>query len=767
MSAASNQSEPGQAPSTSKQGCTLTATDDEVVFLDAEGVERARFGGVVLADHPAERAGVETATHDDEDLLITRHQIAYQPSIRLEMRYAIVDGMLRVTTEVAGAPANESIPLKVYRELVQGGDVARSFPVNRWTRNAGGGIAFQVPVGRVVKSVSPEGAVGWEATAGSGPFDVETEAFGCELRPTPTGGHRAEYWFSPTDVPVQALTTALAGIEVGVDVFTEDPFNLTLESRAALAATIELFSRSSSREVTLSWEIRDFEGSIVAAESRGLQVSAGVTETRINTDPVGRGIYFLEASVCSADGSRIALARTNLAVMEPQECASHPTIFGLAAFRFRGGRAKQISEDQWVALSRQLGATRKRQVPEHTVEEFAKAGWQGLHQPPINLHTTYRTTPDGPIDARLQREGHEKHLALLRKFGCRYVEYGNELNAMDATDPAGGSVYARDYVIPLDEYLKEQGSASEVCTAGTQGPSLGFLEAFAAAGGWSHTGAIAHHPGRGNFAPDWAPEPDAWTNGTTGTYWNFLGGLRAMRRLVERLDDQYGTQHELLLTEVYAATYPNSWWEDTYRTSAENTILQMALCLAEGVDEVYWYCTNDGIWQDLEAAAPPGIDHMVAREYHFGLLNLDCSLKPSALAFATGAKHLADARFQGWIDFPDDPDTRGLLFETPRGELQMLWNRADGYVLNANHADEMFVADDGTQRWDEPEPWIDPWPTKTPVQRLAEHAFVTELNCLGQAKQIEARDGQVELSLDGAPRMYYGLATPPTRTSQP
>lgn len=38
---------------------------------------------------------------------------------------------------------------------------------------------------------------------------------------------------------------------------------------------------------------------------------------------------------------------------------------------------------------------------------------------------------------------------------------------------------------------------------------------------------------------------------------------------------------------------------------------------------------------------------------------------------------------------------------------------------------------------------------------------VRELNCIGQERSLKASGGKITLTLDGAPRIYYGLAANP------
>jgi hypothetical protein len=231
--------------------------------------------------------------------------------------------------------------------------------------------------------------------------------------------------------------------------------------------------------------------------------------------------------------------------------------------------------------------------------------------------------------------------------------------------------------------------------------------------------------------------------GSNGSYWNFLGAVREARRRI----DEYGGGKELWLTEAYACTRPNHWWNDTLRQAAENTLLTMALCKAEGVDGVNWYQLHDSTIHHPQEADPAN------PEYHFGLMHRDLSAKPSLLAFATGTRVLQDATFVRWLDFGRiDDDLRGLLFDTPDGPLSILWSRKDGYFLNADH-------DPDVAAYPHPEAWQDDWPAKTALRLRS--GRVTETDCIGRIRSLPGRHGVVELVLDGAPRIYRGLSARP------
>ncbi len=129
---------------------------------------------------------------------------------------------------------------------------------------------------------------------------------------------------------------------------------------------------------------------------------------------------------------------------------------------------------------------------------------------------------------------------------------------------------------------------------------------------------------------------------------------------------------------------------------------QVAAAKAEGVRGVNWYQFHDSVLGNPQIADPANV------EYHFGLMNRDLSAKPSLLAYANAARLLDDAVFGGWLEF-GEPQTKGLYFESPGGDLAVLWNRADGFILNAGHPDEgdSFPA---------PEVWVEPGRRRPPCR---------------------------------------------------
>jgi hypothetical protein len=85
---------------------------------------------------------------------------------------------------------------------------------------------------------------------------------------------------------------------------------------------------------------------------------------------------------------------------------------------------------------------------------------------------------------------------------------------------------------------------------------VNWVDSWHAHGGCELIDVFAFHPGRGNLTPDFAPTPDEWV----------LGSVREAKRWIA----EYGGGKELWLTEAYACTRPNFWWNGTMRQAAEN-----------------------------------------------------------------------------------------------------------------------------------------------------------------------------------------------------
>ncbi len=193
------------------------------------------------------------------------------------------------------------------------------------------------------------------------------------------------------------------------------------------------------------------------------------------------------------------------------------------------------------------------------------------------------------------------------------------------------------------------------------------------------------------------------------------------------------------VTEAYACTMPHSDWHDTERRAAENVVLTYVIGLAEGMKAVMFYQLRDATWSDLG-----GID-TADSEHYYGLLRRDGAVKPSLLAYCAVSEALDGAVFRRYLSFPEG-QTKGVLFDTPRGPLAVLWDRTEGYVQSERKPG--FAS---------PEPWRDHWTRHASVTLSAALPQVALTDCIGRKSLVEAQGGRVALTLTGAPVMVTGL----------
>ncbi|MFF3125313.1 hypothetical protein ACFVRD_23915 [Streptomyces sp. NPDC057908] len=597
--------------------------------------------------------------------------------------------------------------------------------IAEWVRDAGGGIPYEEPAGVAHTST-------WGSLHGLFLLDRSRQAWTNATwthapgTADPAGGwtSRADFFFSGTRP--SATATIGRGQELGLELTTDRDFNLYQVPGEPMQLTALVANGGAARAAELELSVRDFDGAQLAATTvTGSVAAAGTWQHTFTVPAPAAGIAFAEVVVRSADDE--AFARTNLATLPPFTYqAGADSMFGIANYPWLQRPSADAVLDLWQRVGISLVRIAYDGGPGLPPSAFDARGIR--HN--IELQPSLDVT-----DAEAAAWAADK-LAVAQGAGAGYFEVGNELNRPFNTG-AAAQAYLDKALRPVFDRRAVTGAAVKLMNNGLAGMDKPWVETFIAAGGWDLIDAFAYHPGRGNFTPDYIPPGDDWGTGSAGTYWNFYGGLKQLKTLMA----QHGKK-EVWLTEAYAPTKPNSWWHDTYRHAAENVLLSLALAKAEGITCVCWYQFHDSVLGMPQVADPDNV------EYHYGLMNRDLSPKPSLLAYATAARTLDQAAFRGWLTFPDS-QTFGLWFDTPDGPAVVLWNRADGYLLNTSgeRTDWHFPA---------PEVWVDPWPTKTLLTVTAGNA-VRELDAIGRSRQLTPAQGRVTLTLDGAPRVFYGL----------
>jgi hypothetical protein len=599
--------------------------------------------------------------------------------------------------------------------------------ITEWVRDAGGGIPYEDTLGVAHTST-------WAASLhGLFLLDRSRQAWTNATWvhapgvADPDGGwtSQADFFFSETRP--SATATIGRGRELGLELTTNRDFNLYESAGEQMELTALVANGGAARSVDLELWVRGFNGALLAATTvTGSVAAAGIWQHTFTLAAPSGGIALAEVVVRSGDDE--AFARTSLAVLPSYDYqAGVDSMFAIANYPW----LQRPNADAVLDLWQRAGISLVR---------IAYDGGPGLPPAAFNARGMRHNIELQPsltvTDSEAATWAADK-LAVAVGAGAGYFEVGNELNRPFNTGDAA-QAYVDKVLRPVFDRRAATGDLVKLMNNGLAGMDRPWVRNFIAAGGWNLIDAFAYHPGRGNFTPDYVPPGDGWNTGGDGTYWNFYGGLRQLKALMA----EYG-EKEIWLTEAYAPTKPNSWWHDTYRHAAENVLLTFALAKAEGIRCVCWYQFHDSVLGMPQVADPDNV------EYHYGLMNRDLSPKPSLLAYATAARTLDQATFHGWLAFPN-PLTFGLWFDTPSGPAVVLWNRADGYLLNTTgqRTDWHFPA---------PEVWVDPWPTKTPLVVAAAATAVRQVDTIGQVRHLPVTDGKVTLTLDGAPRIYYGL----------
>ncbi|MFI6698682.1 hypothetical protein ACIBJC_06830 [Streptomyces sp. NPDC050509] len=597
--------------------------------------------------------------------------------------------------------------------------------ITEWVRDTGGGIPYEDTVGVAHTST-------WGSRHGLFLLDRSRQAWTNATwvhapgAADPAGGwtSRADFFFSETRP--SATATVGRGRELGLELTTDRDFNLYQVPGEPMRLTALVANGGVARPAELRLSVRDFDGEQLADTTvSGSIPAAGTWQHTFTVPSPAAGIALAEVVVRSAGDE--AFARTNLATLPPYTYqAGADSMFGIANYPWLQRPSADAVLDLWQRAGIALVRIAYDGGPGLPPSAFEARGMR--HN--IELQPSLEAT-----DTEAAAWAADK-LAVAQGAGAGYFEVGNELNRPFNTGTAA-QAYLDKALRPVFDRRAATGATIKLMNNGLAGMDKPWVENFIAAGGWDLIDAFAYHPGRGNFTPDYIPPGDDWSTGPEGTYWNFYGGLKQLKALMA----QHG-EKEIWLTEAYAPTKPNSWWHDTYRHAAENVLLSLALAKAEGITCVCWYQFHDSVLGMPQIADPDDV------EYHYGLMNRDLSPKPSLLAYATAARVLDQATFRGRLTFTD-PQTFGLWFDTPAGPAVVLWNRADGYLLNTSgqRTDWHFPA---------PEVWVDPWPTKT-VLTVTAGGTVRQLDAIGRSRQLSPVQGRVTLTLDGAPRIFYGL----------
>ncbi|HIW92449.1 MAG TPA: hypothetical protein H9870_12425 [Candidatus Corynebacterium avicola] len=713
-----------------------------VTVLTADGLELVHFDGYRLTSS----IGTRAATVDDPS--------AGEPGpgpVRVEFEVTDPDYTAAVTYSVDGSTVSadwefgvpgtgyaggeegeEGSALlrsgRIYRTLVdaastiEGSDVSDGadgasgihIPATRWNRDPGGGVP-------VLERVTEMHFSDWIVSDGEGSAGGESRICGC-LSAENSRSRNATGVHAPPNPPEEGADGAdglwRAHVEFRADTIVADARDLLDSGRTLLAGgvlghpalpertvdvtgpgTYNVLTEDGGHTFTVGVAgagqtdveviARSFTGDEVHRSTHTVEVPEGTAyvDTEVTIDLPGPRSWTSVEVTCPD-----SFARTAAAVWPEYDYGeADGSIVGLSGFSAQasGSQSPSLeSTEEEKELWRRIGVAHLRN-PWLTAEESADLGISNALQP--------AGSPGQFTDERLDSGGQTftewatENIDRGEEADVSHYELLNEWN-VDGTDKtARAKEYTSDWLIPFRQELDRRGSSAKLIAMALAGWDASFLDTIDDGGGWDALDGIAEHAGRGNYVPDY----DAGR-------WNFLGQVRTARAYLDGRSERGGKAEELWLTECYACTRPNAWWYDDERTAADSVLLSLMLAKAEGATGTHWFQLTDGLWHDKHGADP------VESEYHYGLLHVDRSPKPSLPAFAHAAEWLDGAAFLGWIESPH-PDLRGLRFRkggdggadgADGAVFWVLWNRHDGYLHNADHgADSAFP---------HPEPWVVP-----------------------------------------------------------
>ena len=656
------------------------------------------FKGVSIRKTGSNTATVKYKTYNESPLtsVLTAKYTCLPREIKIHLDLNVPSGV------DPGGAMFEVSPLKgtAKKELFKGG---------LWTRNEDGGESYEVKDGYFRHFTDPKkkvmlkilGNANWDGPDYQHIPFVKVE--GTASRYTSD----VQIFVVPNELSLAGAAATAAGRTAVVELSTTKAFNLFKPGDGVPVFTAKVGNAQSK---TLAGELtvvaRTLDNKIAVNQKRSISLKGlAASKFTFKLPAAERELFFVDASF-RANGKEY-FSRTNVAILPDFEFKhKSKSVFGISDY------FKVPDNTSALTLLQRLGVHHLRDGDNGLVADYGILSFAAMGIQPENEITSAELA---------------SRLGVCIDRGNPVVEFGNEWNLLD--DKWGNATIYCDWAKTL--FAVRGSMPIKIITQGIAGWDEEYLNYLMGDDCCSSFEGIAFHPGRANFTAD-ADDDDLAE--VEGGNWNYYGTVENYMASTRAHCDL-----PCYATEVYAGTFPNVYYRDSYRQAGSNIVLSLALGLAEGLSSIMVYQLNDGTWYDVG-----GVNHE-DQEYHFGLLMRDASLKPSAMAYAATAEILDGAKFVKYLN-NHTSTLRALVFDTDNGKVTILWDRREGYIQA-----------EGQSGFFHPEPWVPAYTKKGKYSFPTSKDAVVVVDIIGRKHMVQAVDGVVTLTLTGEPIFVYDI----------
>ena len=709
---------------------------EKVLYLrDAKGADFAKIGGVRFIFSPPVARMENAAKVSDRELRIVYSLANTTNEFRFGAKACLTGHGLRLEFATDAPPSikTHGAMMEIWRLKGTVRD-QKARGCGYWTRPAPGapelpGVPFEVKSCTMKPYKTASGQVFWCLNCGWTGDHTECVALGGK-KGEKVRRSTFEFVTGFAGDDAQLVAAWKDGRPFVMRLSTPKKYNLWEGGRPEFTVQVDSLVTGTRTFRTKVW---DFDGNAVVDEERKVAFAPGQPKSRTYTLPAfagGRGIYFAECSVLS-NGVEECFARTNLGVLPPHEFEHRA--------ESKAAMAAWPEEESAYELMKRLGVHILRNGDHKSLhEKYGFTAYAASHAPKEMFDA----------DNSKHRKTVEDIVARQKKWGSPQFEFGNEVGWHASKEEQERLIRCyKSWLAEIRRRFDEEGMKDvKIFSFGIQPDYSAFMmDVMKREGVFDILDGLNLHPGRGYYTAD---------NIHGG--WVYRGIIQRARRKFAELGYPEKNIH---MTECYACANPNDGWHDSPRQAAENMLLNLVIAEAEPkVVDMMHYKLHQGLSSCYRAYPAPngGKTGVCSAEFEFGLLHRDDSPKPCLFAYAATCEELDGARFVR--ELPEDRDLklRAFEFKTPRGTLDIVYDRSEGYHQNA-YFGRMVPKARQKGAFRHLEAWQRHWAVRKTHKFRTSAKEVTLIDIIGRRRTVKSNGGYVALELDGEPVMAYGL----------